>query len=418
MFQSPGFLRSSNIYEVNIRQYTTEGTFTAFSKHLPRLREMGVEILWLMPVHPIGRIKRKGTLGSYYSIRDFNAVNPEFGTGPDLQRLVENAHASGIKVILDWVANHASWDNVWTTDHPEYFSRNEDGSFISPDGWDDVIQIDHKSLEQQTAMINTMAFWVSKYDMDGFRADLAHLTPLSFWINARTKLQEVKSDLIWLAETEDATYHQAFDISFTWNWMHTTEKFIKENLPATILLNCIQNQHEFPDEALRLFFTSNHDENSWNGTEYEKYKKYALALAVCSCTLPYSIPLIYSGQEIPNNKRLKFFDKDTIEWKEDTLGEFYARLLYIRKHLDIFRRDAITTAYPDCGKRMFVYLQNTKSDQLFVVINFDEFPFDLKIDIQLLNGRYVDLFSNSIYELNGNIQITIPPAGYTVLYRQ
>lgn len=175
IFKQPSFLASSNIYCVNLRQYTAEGTFNAFSNHLPRLADMGVEIVWFMPIHPIGKVKRKGTLGSYYSISDYTDTNSEFGCKQDFKKLVDAAHALNIKVIIDWVANHSAWDNVWTKNHPDFFERDEQGNFKPPYDWDDVIQINHSNPQQQQAMIDAMLFWIREFDIDGFRADLGIL---------------------------------------------------------------------------------------------------------------------------------------------------------------------------------------------------------------------------------------------------
>jgi alpha-amylase len=215
-YKRADWIATTNIYEVNIRQYSAEGSFNAFSKSLPRLKDMGVEVLWFMPIHPIGKINRKGTLGSYYSIADFKAVNPEFGTADDFKNLVKLAQDMGMKVIMDWVANHAAWDNVWTKDHPEYFVQDEAGNFKPPYDWTDVIQIDHHNIAEQDAMIDAMQYWVTEFDIDGFRADLAHLTPLAFWHKARTAIEPLKANLLWLAESEEVNYHEVFDATFTW----------------------------------------------------------------------------------------------------------------------------------------------------------------------------------------------------------
>ncbi len=327
-FKAPGFLNSTNIYEVNIRQYTAEGTFNAFANHLPRLKKMGVEILWLMPVHPIGIPHRKGSLGSYYSISNHRAINPEFGTMNDFENLVSLIHEMDMKVILDWVANHTAWDHVWTVQHPDYFLRDEFG-FKSPFDWSDVIQLDHQNEEQQQAMIDAMRFWVEEKKVDGFRADLAHLTPLPFWIKARKAIEVINPEAIWLAESEEAEYTAAFDITFTWKWMHESAKIFSESGGVEKLRKFLE-QSDLP--GLRLYFTSNHDENSWNGTEYEKYGVYAKALAVFSGLYRNSVPLIYSGQEAANKKRLSFFEKDLINWVgEEELNHFYSTLLISRK---------------------------------------------------------------------------------------
>ena len=306
-YKRADWIANTNIYEVNIRQYSAEGSFNAFAASLPRLKDMGVEVLWIMPIHPIGKTNRKGVLGSYYSISDFKGINPEFGTGADFKNLIKSAHNMGMKVIMDWVANHAAWDNVWTMDYPEYFVRDEDGNFKAPYDWTDVIQIDHTNAAEQDAMIDAMQYWVTDFDIDGFRADLAHLTPLAFWKKARTRIEALKPNLFWLAESEEIDYHQVFDASFTWEWMHCTENYYKGKAGFNNLYDVLAKYDtSFPESAHRLYFTSNHDENTWNGTGSEKYGDMLKCLSVFSCTWN-GIPLIYNGEEMPNTKRLKFF---------------------------------------------------------------------------------------------------------------
>lgn len=336
-FNTPGFLTGAVIYEVNIRQFTPEGTFNAFQAHLPRLKKMGVDILWFMPIHPIGWQHRKGSLGSYYSISNHRAVNPEFGTEEDFRELVQACHHLGFKVILDWVANHVSWDSDWANNHPE-FIRQQNGQFVSPFDWTDVLQIEHLNIRQQDAMIENMAYWIQVFDTDGFRADLPHLVPLEFWMKARTVLDKLKPSLIWLGETEEEPYTRAFDITFTWKWMHTTETVIKHHGEISALIHCLEQD---PLKGYRLYFTSNHDENSWNGTEFEKYGVYAQTLAVFSALYPGSVPLVYSGQEIPNHLRLPFFEKAQLNWNQSLLMEsFYTELFHFRHtHAQFFAPD-------------------------------------------------------------------------------
>ncbi len=419
MFQVAPFLSSSNIYEVNIRQYTQEGTFSAFQKNLPRLQKMGVEILWLMPVYPIGQTHRKGELGSYYSIRDFEDINPEFGTKDDFRSLIEAAHDAGMKLIIDWVANHAAWDNVWTKDHPDFFLRNENGEFLSPYDWSDVIQIDHSNKAQQIRMMEAMAYWVREFNIDGFRADLAHLTPLPFWIDARMFLQNYKTELIWLAETEEINYHQAFDISFTWNWMHTSEKYIKNGEADHTFIDVIKNSTiNFPENALRLYFTSNHDENSWNGTEYDKYERFAQAMAVMSCTLPSSVPLIYSGQEIPNRKRLAFFEKDHLNWDNTLqLNDFYANLFSFRKLFFSNKNyQNFKFHFLNVSERIIAYIIADDLSSCIVVLNFSDKIFSDHINAENLSGEYIDLFSGETIQIHNNFFFSIPSSGYKIYY--
>lgn len=418
LFAKPDFLSGSNIYEVNIRQYTPEGSFNAFAAHLPRLQDMGVEILWLMPIHPIGIIKRKGTLGSYYSIRDHEAVNPEFGTAADFKNLVTKVHEAGMKIIIDWVANHTAWDHVWTISNPAFFTKDVYGNFTPPHDWDDVIQIGHANENEQAAMINVMQFWITEFDVDGFRADLAHLTPLQFWKDARMQLTPIKKDLIWLAETEEPGYHEAFDISYTWKWMHETEKFSKNESGLSNCINLLRDyKKEFPAAAERLFFTSNHDENSWNGTEYEKYGHLAKALAVFSCTYP-GLPLIYSGQEMPNTKRLKFFDKDLIEFKaENELHEFYQGLFTLRKRNSACEGNAeqISISEEFADRNILAFRRINREEEITVFINLSNGYFSGDISFENFSGSYTNIFTKEVTQISGGYTFRAKPGEFEVL---
>ena len=306
---------STNIYEVNVRQYTQEGTFNAFAGALPRLKDMGVETLWFMPVTPIAKEKMKGTLGSYYACSDYTAINPEFGTLADFRDLVNQAHLMGFKVIIDWVANHTGWDHVWTKTHPDFYLKDDTtGTFQTASGMEDIIELDYRNPALRKAMIDAMKFWVNQTDIDGFRCDLASWVVLDFWEEARPQLDAVKP-LFWLGEydeLENPEYGRVFDASYCWKWMHKTEDFFKKKQPVSELYDLLLQYNAIGDGSMRAWFTSNHDENSWNGTEYEKYGGLAKPLAVFSCTWN-GIPLLYSGQEIPlQSKRLKFFDRDPI----------------------------------------------------------------------------------------------------------
>lgn len=418
MFQQAAFLASSNIYAVNMRQYTREGTFNSFATHLPRLKEMGIEILWLMPIYPIGIKNRKGTLGSYYSIKDFKDVNPEYGDKTHFRNLVNQAHELGMRVILDWVANHAAWDNVWTVTNPDFFEREDDGNFKSPYDWADVIQINHNNPAEQQAMIDAMKYWITDFDIDGFRADLAHLTPLPFWINARTQITPLKKDLIWLAETEDIPYHQAFDISFTWKWMHITEDFCQGKEKFNALLGTLKYYEEtFPADALRMYFTSNHDENSWCGTEYEKYGSRAKALAVFSFTWG-GIPLIYSGQELPVSRRLAFFEKDTIEWTDEiALHSFYKTLLQLRNNnRELFSGMDCSPVYlnGELGKNVIAFYRKSGKNAVIVFLNMNDSTIQYYFSTEGLEGSYTNIYTAEMVLLNEGSSITIEPGGFVI----
>jgi glycosidase len=329
--------RNANIYEVNIRQYTQEGTIKAFEKHLPRLKRMGVKILWIMPVQPIGEKNRKGTMGSYYSISDYTAVNPEFGSMDDFKQLVRTAHAMDMKVILDWVANHTAWDSEWAKTHPEWFKRNAKGELTSYEYnngreieyWTDVIGLDYQKPEVWGAMIGAMKFWIKEANIDGFRCDVASLMPVPFWQRARAELDAIKP-MFMLAESDDPAIHVAFDMTYDWKLFDAFAEIAQGKADAQTLRNWVSaGQKGFPGDAYRMAFTSNHDVNSWRWSDQELYGEKFRAFAALAATLP-GMPLIYSGQESGLNKKVAFFEKDPIEWRDYANSKFYQWLLNLK----------------------------------------------------------------------------------------
>ena len=399
-FNTIDWAAGTNIYEVNTRQYTTEGTFKAFRKHLPRLADMGVEVLWLMPITSISFKNRLGTLGSYYACSSYVGINPEFGTLTDFKDLVDEAHTLGFKVIIDWVANHTGWDHEWTKSNPEFYSIDTSGGFTERNGWKDVIDLDYSNREMREEMINAMRFWVREFDIDGFRCDMAHLVPLDFWIVARTSCETIKQ-LFWLAECEEPSYHHVYDVSYAWQWMHSTEKFSKGEVGVTDLYNVLHGYSQYPFNALKLFFTSNHDENSWNGTEYEKFGHAAKPLAVFNATWNNGIPLIYSGQELPNKKRLQFFNKDEINWETPTtLHGFYKTLNTLH------RTNAIATGetfiLPSSHSGVIAFVRKFHKEIVLVIINLNSAS---KINVTVTHpdiaGLFTNVFSGLHYEFKG-----------------
>ena len=384
---------------------------------------MGVEVLWIMPIHPIGKINRKGTLGSYYSISDFKGVNPEFGTATDFKNLVKLVHESGMKIIMDWVANHTAWDHVWTKDHPEYFVIDDAGNFLPPYDWTDVIQIDHTGIAEQDAMIDAMKYWVTDFDIDGFRADLAHLTPLDFWKKARTAIEPLKQNLFWLAESEEINYHEVFDATFTWEWMHRTENFYKGNTDLNSLYEVLAKyETAFPESAHRMYFTSNHDENTWNGTAIEKYGEMLKALTVFNCTWN-GIPMIYSGEEMPNLKRLQFFEKDSIAWTdENRYHDFYKTLLTLRKNNPALRSadSSVTTFHiiTEGSKNVMAYLRKTDFSEVLVFLNLSKETSGFTIKDLLVNGSYINVFNKTESYLRPDTFLKMQPWDYLVFEKK
>jgi len=397
-FKTVSWALDSNIYEVNLRQYTRKGSFRAFAAHLERLRDMGIEILWFMPITPISKVGRLGALGSYYACSDYMDTNPEFGTVEDFKWLVERAHEYGFKVIIDWVANHTGWDHKWTTEHPEFYRKNMDGAFYDAHGWADVIDLNYDSRKLQIEMIRAMQFWIETCHIDGFRCDMAMLVPLDFWKEARRKLDNTKP-LFWLAECEEIMYHEVFDATYTWKMIHLMESFWKKSSDMQGLFQVLYYYKQlFSAGSIRVYFTSNHDENSHSGTEYERLGDATLPFAVFCC-LYDGIPLIYSGQEIPNLKRLLFFDKDEIDWDRTILlAEFYKTLLQLRK-----TNPALKSGDP---KRSPMILSNTRADavlsfirrferdEVLVILNLSADIQSVIITGHTLAGSYKNVFDS------------------------
>ena len=400
-FKKASWINNTDVYEVNVRQYTEEGTFNAFAKELPRLKEMGVSTLWFMPITPIAQKNKKGSLGSPYACSDYTAINPEFGTLDDFKALVKLAHNMDFKVIIDWVANHTGWDHVWTKTHPEYFEKDDSGNdFKIASGMEDIIELDYNNPALRKAMIDAMLYWVKECDIDGYRCDLAFWVELDFWVEARTELEKTKT-VFWLAECDaldHREYYQAFDSCYTWTWMHKTEEFYKQHQDKQLLDSLVYQYGAVGgDDAIPLWFTANHDENTWNGTEYEKYGDAAKTLAVLSFTRN-GIPLIYSGQEMPNLKRLQFFDKDPIEWKgKYELHDFYKTLLELHKNNPALRAGdsavstyTLSTSTPD---NVMAYLRKNGEHEVLILLNLSRQSVRCMVTEEHLNGKFRDVFN-------------------------
>lgn len=347
----PEAAKDMTIYEVNIRQHTVPGTINAFAEDLPRLKKLGADILWIMPIQPIGEKNRKGSLGSYYSIRDYKAVNPEFGTLNDFKALVKAAHDQEFYVILDWVPNHTAWDHTWVVEHPEYYMTDSAavevgktldvgkdyykkkgvGDLVYEADWDDIALLNHYNKATRSAMIDAMKFWITETDIDGFRADHAgHEIPMFFWNEAMSELNPVK-DLFWLAEWDEPRMHIEFAATYDWQLLHLTSQVANGKATAEDIHDHIRRDvASYGINAFRLNMINNHDENAWQGTVRERYGDGERAFAVFSFTA-YGTPVLYSGQEVGLDKRLKFFEKDTIPM-DDPQGyySFYQKLNEIK----------------------------------------------------------------------------------------
>lgn len=416
---TPAWVKNRTIYEVNIRQYTKGGTFKEFEDHLPRLKELGVGILWFMPIQPIGEKNRKGTLGSYYSISNYSNVNTEFGTLEEFKSLVKKIHGLGMKVIIDWVANHTAWDHHWTKDHPEFYTKENDGNFKAPfPEWEDVIHLDYSNSDLWDEMINQMIFWLKETGIDGFRCDMAHLVPTVFWNEVRKRLDQIKP-VYMLAESENHDLLEyAFDSIYNWKLLHEMNEVAVGKKTANDLINLAINEINYlPNGATFMNFTSNHDENSWQGSAIERLHYFLEPLTVLTFLLP-GIPLIYSGQEAGNYRRLKFFDKDEIDWKEDKMYSFYKKLIELNKrNSELWSGGKINKIENDSENHIISFkISNPKNDKIVIVfLNLSDKDHSFYIKCGDYNGYFMDVYTKVDCKLNCHETINLKAYAYLLL---
>lgn len=403
-------IKDGVIYEANIRQYSESGKFEDFTKDIYKLKDLGVKIIWLMPIHPISKTNRKGTLGSYYSISDYKAVNPEFGNKNDLDELINEAHKHDMLVILDWVANHTGWDHKWIKNKPDYYTKNENGEITDPInpstgeswGWTDVADLNFDNMEMQNEMIEAMEYWVKEHEIDGYRLDAAHSCPASFWKKSIERLKKIKNVLM-LAESDG--YHtggfeliELFDMSYNWSGHHVLNKiYKKENNSEDLKLNINRNLNDYSSKHVLMNFTSNHDENTWAGTVFDRYGDGAKTFAALTYFLP-GIPLIYNGQEYGLNKRLEFFEKDFITKKQSDFYEFYSNLNSLKKENNILDIDSEIKfeIIETNNKNLICYKRTKNDDSMYFVANLSE-------ESQEINTE----FSETLKSLNSDKMISL-----------
>jgi alpha-amylase len=403
-------IKDGVIYEANIRQYSESGKFEDFTKDIYKLKDLGVKIIWLMPIHPISKTNRKGTLGSYYSISDYKAVNPEFGSKEDLDELIKEAHKHDMLVILDWVANHTGWDHKWIKNKPDYYTKNENGEITDPInpstgeswGWTDVADLNFDNMDMQNEMIEAMEYWVKEHDIDGYRLDAAHSCPASFWKKSIERLKKIKNVLM-LAESDG--YHtggfeliELFDMSYNWSGHHVLNRiYKKENNSEDLKLNINRNLNDYSSKHVLMNFTSNHDENTWAGTVFDRYGDGAKTFAALTYFLP-GIPLIYNGQEYGLNKRLEFFEKDFIPKKQSDFYEFYSNLNSLKKENNILDIDSEIKfeIIETNNKNLICYKRTKNNDSMYFVANLSE-------ESQEINTE----FSETLKSLNSDKMISL-----------
>lgn len=418
----PEWSKNATIYEVNIRQYTKEGTFHAFTSHLPRLKKLGVDIIWLMPIHPIGVSHRKGTLGSYYSVRDFKAINPEFGNKEDFKALVDTIHALGMHVIIDWVGNHSAWDNDLAKTHPDWYTHNEEGEFQPTPwyDWDDVIDFDYDNPDFRKYMTGALKYWVREFDIDGYRCDVAGFIPVDFWDNAREELDAIKP-VFMLAEWESRDlFKKAFDMTYSWTLWDKMIAITRDKKSIGPLVEYFAHDvGMLSPNAIRMTFVDNHDKNSWEGNPVTNFGP-ALELAMVTTVVVNGMPLIYTGQESGLNRSLSFFDKDSVAWNFNHPYAAFYTTLFAMKH----RNQALWNGswggpmirvVNDRPNQVISFSRSKGEDKVLSFLNYSDQKLKTSIHVKSLTGKYRELFSGTLYDLKDSATFELKPWGYLVL---
>jgi alpha-amylase len=423
---APDWAKNATIYEVNVRQFSKAGTFKAVTAQLPRLKEMGVDIVWLMPIYPISQKNKKGSLGSPYAIADYTGINPNYGTLADFKELVQRAHGLGMKVILDWVANHTGWDHKWVTAHPDYYTLINgkmttpvDPGTGKPTDWTDVADLNYDNPALRKAMIESMSYWLQECDIDGFRCDVAGFVPNDFWAELRPALDKIKTVFMlseW--EAEPGHYKSCFNMTYGWG-MHTAMKSVAQGArPATVIDSMMAlNRQRFPAWYYQMVFTQNHDENTWNGTLNESFRDGADAFIVLSSTLE-GMPLVYNGMESNLNKRLAFFEKDSISWGNYAKTDFFKSLLTL-KHRNRALWNGLAGGKAvkiptDADDKVYAFYRQKDNDHVTVILNLSDQPITTRLEGAGYEGTFMEIFSRASTELKPGLSVTLKPWEYRV----
>ena len=422
----PAWSYNAVLYEMNVRQLTPEGTLRAATERLAFLRELGIDAVWLMPVYPIGRVNRKGSLGSYYSIRDYCAVNPEMGTAADLDAFVAEAHRLGMKVLLDWVANHTARDARWIAEKPaDWYERDAQGEPAVPWDWTDTAKLDYANRAVWQGQIDAMRYWLEEHAVDGFRCDMAMLVPIDFWREAVRQLRRTKPDLFMLAEAEELNLFEGgtFDACYAWQMHHLLNDVAQQKVRVTALRDYLRaDRGRYPHSAMRLSFTSNHDENSWSDSEFARMGAAREAMAAFAFVAPRGLPLIYTGQEVGYDHSFAFFDRDPIpaeRYAANAATAFYRRLIAL-KHaspaLAAGERGAemveIRNNAEDC---LLTFVRETAGNRVIAVMNLSPYAIHADYRTGSYAGTYTDAMTGLPYELRDRVEEEMAPWSWRIL---
>ncbi|TSE07176.1 alpha-amylase family glycosyl hydrolase [Aquimarina algiphila] len=414
-------MENAIIYEANIRQYSEEGSFNAFTKDIPVLKELGVKVLWLMPIYPISTTKSKGSLGSYYAISDYTKVNPEFGTIEDFRTLVKTAHDNDIYVILDWVANHTGWDHIWLKEHPEYYTKDTEGNIthtVDTD-WTDVADLNYDNTAMREQMKNDMIYWLKEEGVDGFRCDVAGMVPVDFWNRTVTELKKIKPVFMLAEGWEPELLENAFDMGYGWDTHHKMNDIAqgKSNVSEWDK-RMVQIDTMYAKDDILMNFTSNHDENSWNGTVKERMGDAAEVFAALSYVAP-GMPLIYSGQEYDMDKRLLFFEKDTIIKKKNKFFPLYKKLGKLKNTNPALHGGKNAASYTRIitsdDNKVLAFARKKDNHEVVFVANLTKEPVKFTTEYK---GEFTNYLSGDNFEIKPGQEYELAAWDYWILIKK
>ena len=426
-YTHPKWSYSAVLYEMNVRQLTPEGTLRAAEERLEFLKTIGIDAIWLMPVYPIGEEGRKGSLGSYYSIRDYCAINPEFGTMEDFDSFVDKAHSLGMKVLLDWVANHTARDAKWLKTKPaDWYEREADGSAKVPWDWTDTAKLNYANRDVWRGQIEAMRFWVENHNIDGFRCDMAMLVPIEFWQQATAVLRAVKPDIFMLAEAEELNlFDNAFDMCYAWEIHHMMCAIAKGERRVWDLRNTMYSDRErYPNTAMKMMFTSNHDENSWSGSEFDRFGAAREVMTALTFVWEAAMPLIYTGQEVGYDHSFEFFERDHIPAeKYNACGdtELYRKLATLKHSQAALqageqggRTIEIENNAKDC---LMTFVRESGDSRVMAIMNLSPYTIHANYNNGIYAGEYTNALTSEKVEIPTHLECDIEPWGYTLLYK-
>ena len=446
----PYWHKNAVIYEVNLRHFTTENTFKSFEAHIPRLKKMGVDILWFMPIFPVGEKNKKGELGSPYAVRNYTETNPDYGTLDDFKHMVNAIHSAGMYIILDWVPNHTAWDNPWIEQHPDWYTKDKDGNITDPVdyntgkswGWTDVADLNYDNAEMRLGMIEALKFWVNATGIDGYRMDVAHAVPVDFWDQAMDSLYATKP-LFMLSEGEnsDIVNNGDFVADYGWEMHHIfNEIAASQGVSRIKRANVVQGNIKAGEAEVHLKtaldidsvmakkkkqyskgyqmqFTSNHDENSWADTEFARMGEGHKAFAVLAATFD-GIPLIYTGQESAMDKKLEFFKKDSVPWGNYVYAPMY-KTLFDLKHRNKALWNGehggpLAKIATGNDQNIFAFSREKEGDKVVVIINLSAQKQKATLEDGILPGQYTDVFAGTQKVLSKGYALELNPWEYLV----